>query len=324
MPKVRMTVEWLRRPPAGEWGDLEHPGLWLRVRDGRRTWTLRYSWEGAERRLKLGRFTDEFGLAAARKAARQQQAEIDAGRDPQAARRSARVARAERRAGQTVASAVRAWLKDKQGPAARWKGGVGRGGGAARATMPHVRRLVRELGPRLLVDLAPEHVEAFVSAPLSAGTRNHARTAITGLLRWARRKRLIARDHWTGLTEDVVRERANVRKRVLGDEEIVRLVRGYDATRYGRAVRLLFLTGLRREEVMGLRWEWLDLEAGAVTFPAEVDKSAGTRGETYRAALSGAAVQLLRDQRAALFADGLRSSPWCFPTSAPARGRRTR
>lgn len=37
------------------------------------------------------------------------------------------------------------------------------------------------------------------------------------------------------------------RTRVLTDDEIRILIRKFDETRYGRAVRLLFLTGLRRE-----------------------------------------------------------------------------
>ena len=42
--------------------------------------------------------------------------------------------------------------------------------------------------------------------------------------------------------------------RVLSDDEIRILIRKFDETRYGRAVRLLFLTGLRRDEVLGMKW----------------------------------------------------------------------
>ena len=33
------------------------------------------------------------------------------------------------------------------------------------------------------------------------------------------------------------------------------------------AIRLLLLTGCRKNEILGLRWEWVDLERGALRLP---------------------------------------------------------
>jgi hypothetical protein len=50
------------------------------------------------------------------------------------------------------------------------------------------------------------------------------------------------------------KEHDTARTRVLSDEEIRALINGFDQTRYGRALRLLFLTALRCDEVLGLKW----------------------------------------------------------------------
>ena len=54
--------------------------------------------------------------------------------------------------------------------------------------------------------------------------------------------------------DDLKKEDEHEPKRVLSDDELCGLLRGFEKTRYGRAVRLLALTGLRREEVLGACW----------------------------------------------------------------------
>jgi integrase len=92
-------------------------------------------------------------------------------------------------------------------------------------------------------------VERFAGQAASAGTRNHRLGAVRALYRWARRKGLVEADPTATLAKEPTVER---------DAELCALIRGFDATRYGRAVRLLALTGLRRDEVLGARWSWLD------------------------------------------------------------------
>ena len=75
----------------------------------------------------------------------------------------------------------------------------------------------------------------------------------------------------------------------------------------GPAVRFLFLTAPRRDEVLGLRWDWLDLESGVLVIPPENEKSGRRRGELRRVAISPAASKLLAEAREALFAEGVRS-----------------
>jgi len=81
------------------------------------------------------------------------------------------------------------------------------------------------------------------------------------------------------------KEHETARTRVLSDEEIRTLINGFDQTRYGRALRLLFLTALRRDEVLGLKWSWIDLERGVLTIPPSAEKGGRVREELRRTGL---------------------------------------
>ncbi len=89
------------------------------------------------------------------------------------------------------------------------------------------------------------------------------------------------------------KEHETARTRVLSDEEIRTLINGFDQTRYGRALRLLFLTALRRDEVLGLKWSRIDLERGVLTIPPSAEKTGRVRDELRRAGLPPQAVALL-------------------------------
>ncbi len=83
-------------------------------------------------------------------------------------------------------------------------------------------------------------------------------------------------------------------------------------------MRLLLLTGLRRDEVLGLKWSWIDMEKGLITLPPEAEKTGRQRDELRRVPLSPQAVALLAEQRAALFAEGIRSE-FAFATATGER-----
>jgi integrase len=55
-----------------------------------------------------------------------------------------------------------------------------------------------------------------------------------------------------------------------GEPELARLWRACDqAGEFGRLIRLLMLTGCRRDEISELRWSEIDLDAGTIKLPAE-------------------------------------------------------
>lgn len=315
MPKrdrrVSMTPTWAARvaPEAApvDWKDKGTAGLVLRVEvSGRKTWICRYTFAGKDRRYRLGTFP-ATSLATARKAARKAVGLVEDGRDPQAAK-------AKNRLGGTLATALDSWLGDeKLGPAGKWKGGLE--GGTARSFLPHVRAFKEQLGELRLPELAPQACERFVIEPKAPATRNRRLTALRLFMKWAKRKGLIESDPTAQLGKEHERER----DRVLSDAELRALIHGFDSTRYGRAVRLLAFTGLRRDEALSAQWKWLDSEAGVLTIPKATEKTGKARsGDVRRVALSPQAVALLAEQRKAQLAEGSRS-PFVFATKTGER-----
>ena len=80
------------------------------------------------------------------------------------------------------------------------------------------------------------------------------------------------------------------RDRVLSDDELRKL---WEATaddgRFSAIVRLLLLTGCRREEIGGLRWDEVDLENAMISLPKERVKN----GKAFDLPLSPPAVAIL-------------------------------
>ena len=66
------------------------------------------------------------------------------------------------------------------------------------------------------------------------------------------------------------------RDRVLSDAEAAAVWLAAPDNDYGRIVRLLLLTGCRRDEIGGLRWSEVDLEARTLTLPPERTKNRQT------------------------------------------------
>jgi integrase len=315
MPQLQMSPPWLAGITSdrdAEYIDAVQPGLVLRIRRGRMVWFVRYLFDGSARRYRIGEHP-AVGLSAARKLASVVRGRVAAGDDPQAEKRAKREAVRRRRMGETVSGALASWLKDeKQGPIGRWKGGLE--GGSARAALSHIRRLDRMLGKKLLSEVTPREIERVVLACEAPATRNRALCAFRGFLAWAIRNGLIAKDPTTGMPK----EHETARTRVLSDDEIRTLINGFDQTRYGRALRFLFLTALRRDEVLGLQWSWIDMEKGVLTIPPEAEKAGRIRDELRRAGLPPQAVALLGEQRSFLFAEGVRSE-YVFATSTGER-----
>jgi len=145
---------------------------------------------------------------------------------------------------------------------------------------------VRENAPRR--DAAQRAGPPWARPPLGRTRRGF------GFLAWAIRSSLIDKDPTSGLKK----EHETARTRVLTDDEIRTLITGFDPTRYGRALCLLFLTALRRDEVLGLRWSWIDMEKGVLTIPPEAEKMA--RGARRAASVHAAAPGGEPPRRAAL------------------------
>jgi integrase len=89
-----------------------------------------------------------------------------------------------------------------------------------------------------------------------------------------------------------------IRHRRLSDAEMLRLWRAFESEgdpAFG-AFQLLVLTGARRREVTGMRWDELDLEAGTWTLPPERRKTGGRDLEPFVINLAPAAIAAIQRQ----------------------------
>ena len=224
--------------------DADFRGFGIRaLRSGRRSWIFQYRDEhGRTRRIVLGDVA-AINLEDARKAARRVAASIAQGNNPS-------VDRKKKRAVGTILGLVKSYL-------------------------PHARarqkpRSYKETERHLHIHAAPLHHDRteFVrrrdiaallervtknSGPIAA---NRVRAALSALWTWGLRSGLIETE--SNPVAFTIRQPEKTRERVLGDGELRAIWKATDDNSdYSRIVRLCLLTGCRREEIGGLRWDEL-------------------------------------------------------------------
>jgi len=121
------------------------------------------------------------------------------------------------------------------------------------------------------------------SGPAAA---NRARSTLSKFFKWAVGEGISQSNPVTATNK---REENGSRERTLSDAEIVTLWQSAGDNDYGKILRLILLTGCRREEIGGLKWSEIDLEARTITLPPERTKN----GCTHIVPLSAAAVEIL-------------------------------
>jgi integrase len=244
--------------------DAELAGYGLRLRrrhDGGllRTYAAQYRTNGRTRRVTIGN-ADKLTPVQAREAARKLLARVALGHDPQAEREAKR-----QQAARTFSSVVDAYLAAKQSELRPGSYRIAK----LYLTGPYFRPL-HSIG---IGDIT--HPD--IAARLSAIVRNHstptagaARRAVSALFKWA------MEEGWASANPVIgTRKPADPtpRDRVLTDAELAAVWNAYGDDEHGRIVRLLILLGSRRQEVGGMRWSELDLDAGTWTLPAARSKN---------------------------------------------------
>lgn len=253
------AIEAAELPPKGRerwlWDD-DLPGFGLRLYgSGRRVFFVQYRLGGRgapQRRYKLG----VYGVvtpAQAREWAEQALRLVAAGKDPQAVKLEARAA-----ATRTLEAVADEWLADGRGK-------------RRDSTLELYRYLfdslvLPELGTRPVSALTHPEVAAW-HARLSGKpyVANRALSALAALMVWC-----IRRGERPGAlgnpAQGVERFAEKARERFLSEAELAAIGEAIAAeeakgmNRYAAAaLRLLILTGARRDEVRTLRWEWVDL-----------------------------------------------------------------
>lgn len=105
---------------------------------------------------------------------------------------------------------------------------------------------------------------------LSPASLNRYQAALSALLTWAEKKRLVPRDWSNPCRKLDFRPENNARVRFLTDDELQRLLTACKASKWPKLYLLVLTaitTGARRGELEGLRWEQVDLDARTAYVP---------------------------------------------------------
>ena len=256
--------------------DLAGFGLRLRA-GGKRTWIVQYRLGTKQRRVSLG-----APAALVPEKARKNAAEILAraklGQDFQAERHRVR-ADAALTLGVVIDRYVSEHVERRQRPRSQEE--------TKRHLLKHWKPLhdlpLATLDRRLISDRLGRL--ARDSGPVAG---NRARSALAALYSWAMRHGLADTNPVIG-TIRPGEERS--RDRVLSLAEIAEVWAACGEDDYGRIVRLLLLTGQRREEVAAMRWSEIAPDRALWSIPAERTKNK----RPHEVPLSNPAVRLLRE-----------------------------
>ena len=135
------------------------------------------------------------------------------------------------------------------------------------------RHVVSQLGGMAISDVTRKDVLAMhrhIEKTSGATTADRAAEALRAAFNWLDDAELVESVPALRLK----RKEKQSRHRVLSDDEIQALWHGLDADGpFGAIVRILLLTGQRRGEVAGMRWEELDLDKRVWSLPEERTKN---------------------------------------------------
>jgi integrase len=263
--------------------DDEQRGLGVRVTaSGGKTYLAQYNWHGQKRRIPLGN-CNAVSLAKARDAVRLIMGDVAKGVDPAAVRKKA-AAEARRNAAHEALT-LAALLSDWQALHL-----AGKRPSYAAETV----RALRNAFSRYLDLPAAELDRATAVKTLDAMARKGsvamaARTAAYGKAAygWGVKRGALSVNPFSNLPVTPIVKR----ERVLSDDELAAIWGATASTGpFNGIVRLLILTGQRREEVAGMTWAELSGDFSAWTIPASRAKN----GATHIVPLASPAQDLLR------------------------------
>lgn len=259
--------------------DDEVSGLGARLQGNSRRWIVQYRACGRQRRMTLGPLAG-LSLVEARRRAGRIISDAREGKDVQAER-----ARIKARKSNTLVGLFEAYIARHAEKCQRPR------------TLVETRRyLLRDWAPlheRALNDISREeiasHGSVLASRASTAGRR--AVRHLGSVFSWAMRQGLVQTNPTIAID---VGSPTKARERVLSRSELAMLwLATADTGDYFTIVRLLILTGQRRQEVAGMRWSELDLEQALWLMPGDRVKN----GRTHEVPIAGPVLELIQQQR---------------------------
>ncbi|MBN9603767.1 MAG: tyrosine-type recombinase/integrase [Afipia felis] len=250
------------------------PGFGVKVNPNSKVWVVQYRADGKSRRETLGR-TDTVSLETAREAAKTALARVQLGANPHAERQEAQAQRSL-----TLRKVIERYLSLSAG---RLK---------SRSYEEVKRHLEKHWAPlhempiqRLNRSLISEHLQTLAqnNGPIAS---NRARAALSAVFSHAVSMGLVDQNAVVG----TIRPGSELKRdRVLSSLELRSICDSLNPNDYGCIVKILLLTGQRREEVGDMRWSELNFEEGLWVLPRERTKNK----RAHEVPLSGAAIFLL-------------------------------
>jgi integrase len=256
--------------------DSELPGFGVRLRaGGKRTWIVQYRVGRKQRRKTIGAVSQAMNAGKARKAGDNDLAKVKLGGDPQKEKVETRD-----RAAETFPTLATRYL-ERQKERLRTR--------SYQQIRVHLRDHWKAFNRLSIHDIGHRNVAAQLAAisdergPYAA---NRARTTLSTFFTWATREGLVDANPVIGTNKQASENR---RERVLSDAEIADILHACGDNDHGRIVRLLILTGARRDEVGGIARSEVDLKARKWTIPGGRTKNK----RTHDVPLSDVAIEIL-------------------------------
>jgi integrase len=234
------------------WDD-DLPAFGLRLRaGGSRTWIVQYAIAGQTRRMVLGSI-ETLDPGKARNLARDLLARVRIGEDPA---RDKQIVREQAR--DTIGALLPRFLA-RQRTRLKPRSWI--------ETNRHLTQHCRPLHPISIQALDRRAVATLLadidsnSGPAAA---NRVRGSLSAFCTWAAREGYLETNPAL-YTNKAVESRP--RDRVLANAELALIWNALGDDRYGAIIKLLILTGARREEIGALRWDEVDFNTGVIVLP---------------------------------------------------------
>jgi integrase len=283
------------------------PGLYLVIQpSGSRSWAVRYRYHGHPCKLTLGRYP-AIDLGTARKLASAALRAVADGRDP-TQEKKARPAKAD-----DIATVTDQFIERHCRRSNRPRTAAETTRLLQQHVLPRLRgRKVNEITRRDILDVLDRVVDN--GAPIAA---NRTFAAVRKLFNWCVSRDIIKVSPCAGMKPPTL-ERS--RDRVLSDDELVAVWRAAQKIGgpFGALVQLLACAGQRRDEVAGMRWDELDLEARLWVLPRGRVKN----DQGHEVPLSAAAVTIIKSMPRIADSPFVLTTNGTAPSSGYSKGKR--
>jgi Arm DNA-binding domain/Phage integrase family len=234
-------------------------GFGVRVRaSGAKSYVVQYKVHAKNRRLVLGPI-ESLDLAKARALAKDALARVRLGGDP-AGERLER----QRRVASAFVLLLPRYLERKRSEL-KPRSFVETNRHLAVHAKPLHHMAVESIDRRTIAILLGDI--ATKSGPFAS---NRVRASLSGFYAWLLREGIVDANPVLATNEAI---EGPPRTRVISDDELAAIWNALDDGPYSSIVKLLMLTGCRREEVASLRWAEVDLDCALVVLPPERTKN---------------------------------------------------